>query len=1157
LLALLISVFQSTAAAAPRVLCLGEEVSSHLVRASVGPVYELDAPADLELSLALGSDDFDPLLLLFRADGTTLDVEGGGLLDDAWTRCSLRAGERLRIEVLSSDGRAGDCLLRASGDLVPPALRPGAARASAARARAIAERARAGGEHARAAAWFRRAGRALERVGPLPDARDCFRGMADSARSARDPTAVLEARAHVASLDLLLGDELAGLEELGRLEVETRDEELGAVRLLVLENLGRARFVDGDAEAAGRLRAEELSIARKLGSKPSECRALCQLARLRAESGAPDEAEPMLAAARKSAAASDEPELLAEVECQLAILSNIGGRSRDALDHLARALDLPIGDPLRAEILAALGDTLVALQSPLEARRRYEDSWRLSRKLGLPSLSAEHLLSFANLEMWMGEPDLAIDLLESALPAWSSERREAQRAEGLLSLVQARLLRDLASDRKSAKPEVDQILEIARRHEDLRLQVDGTILACCLPGRETPADDVSRRSLEELLPQISAAGDPALRARAVAMIAWDDSLRGSHADAEKGAQAALETFEALEEHEQSLQALGTIARSASLAGDADALEHALERAVLLLGREALHARDPLELAGLHSHFAEFEGFTHDLVDLRVSAPGLSDADRLRWKERGFAEAGSWKARSLVETLIRRRSHPAPAEASPVRDARAEHSRAREKLEELVGSQAPRQAVEPAYVAVREAHRRLEDLERSDWTQAASSNPGLEPRGLTSDAIRATLPDDRTALVEYVAGSRVLHAYVLTRRVFEVVAIGERKPIETDAARFVRVVAGEEAGGYDALIELGRSLHARLMQPVLARLDPGVQNLVIVPTVELSALPFEALIGPSAAAAAAPPSPADLPYLVRRYSIDCVPSAPVLAELSAARTPAAAPSILVFADPDYGSAAPADDVARAEAGSGGEPGRIDPSPSGLDRLEQTRGEAAAIAGLVASWAKPPRGDDAIAILEIERGARDHYRSAGGFELFLGPSATCKEFEERSREFSILHVAAHALRRGGERGDPALVLSAEPGRAGDLSCERILGLDLKADLVVLAACDTAGGRKIDGDGVRSLARAFLHAGANSVVASLWRIRDLEGRELMKSFYTHYLRDGLSPRDALRQAKLEFLRGGPARGVPHGQSAPGRLVELSDPFFWASCVYCGPPR
>jgi CHAT domain-containing protein len=87
---------------------------------------------------------------------------------------------------------------------------------------------------------------------------------------------------------------------------------------------------------------------------------------------------------------------------------------------------------------------------------------------------------------------------------------------------------------------------------------------------------------------------------------------------------------------------------------------------------------------------------------------------------------------------------------------------------------------------------------------------------------------------------------------------------------------------------------------------------------------------------------------------------------------------------------------------------------------------------------------------------------------------------------------------------------------LTAGEILDLDLGAELVVLSACDTAGGR-ITGDAVVGLARSILAAGVPSLVVSLWAVPDAPTADLMTAFYRHLAREPSRAR-ALRQAMLD---------------------------------------
>ena len=92
-------------------------------------------------------------------------------------------------------------------------------------------------------------------------------------------------------------------------------------------------------------------------------------------------------------------------------------------------------------------------------------------------------------------------------------------------------------------------------------------------------------------------------------------------------------------------------------------------------------------------------------------------------------------------------------------------------------------------------------------------------------------------------------------------------------------------------------------------------------------------------------------------------------------------------------------------------------------------------------------------------------------------------------------------------------------------------MEADLCVLSACETALGAEAGGEGLLALTRAFHLAGADSVVASLWRVDDASTASLMERFYDHLLED-LSKDEALRRAQVDLMDG-PASGtgVPCG--------------------------
>ena len=91
-------------------------------------------------------------------------------------------------------------------------------------------------------------------------------------------------------------------------------------------------------------------------------------------------------------------------------------------------------------------------------------------------------------------------------------------------------------------------------------------------------------------------------------------------------------------------------------------------------------------------------------------------------------------------------------------------------------------------------------------------------------------------------------------------------------------------------------------------------------------------------------------------------------------------------------------------------------------------------------------------------------------------------------------------------------------GLLQVREIRGLRLNADLVTLSACDTGVG-PVGEEGVENIVNAFIEAGAQSVVSTLWELQDHSTAELMANFYANLGRhEGKA--EALRQAQLAML-------------------------------------
>lgn len=167
------------------------------------------------------------------------------------------------------------------------------------------------------------------------------------------------------------------------------------------------------------------------------------------------------------------------------------------------------------------------------------------------------------------------------------------------------------------------------------------------------------------------------------------------------------------------------------------------------------------------------------------------------------------------------------------------------------------------------------------------------------------------------------------------------------------------------------------------------------------------------------------------------------------------------------------------------------------------------------------------------------------------ATASEGAVKSMDLKsarVLAFATHGLVSGELEGlaEPALVLSPpdRPTKADDglLTASEISALTLSADWVVLSACNTAGGAEPGAEGLSGLARAFLFAGARSILVSHWPVRDDAAARLTTDTF-RALAEGRARNkaDALRLAMLDLM-------------ADPRDPSLADPSAWAPFVLVG---
>ena len=162
--------------------------------------------------------------------------------------------------------------------------------------------------------------------------------------------------------------------------------------------------------------------------------------------------------------------------------------------------------------------------------------------------------------------------------------------------------------------------------------------------------------------------------------------------------------------------------------------------------------------------------------------------------------------------------------------------------------------------------------------------------------------------------------------------------------------------------------------------------------------------------------------------------------------------------------------------------------------------------------PGAGREAAAIVRLLEGA--------DVEVLEGFAANRENLLARNlQRYQILHFATHSVADTEEPQLSALVLStldsAGAAIAGEVFAGDLMLQKLRADLLVLSACDTALGQANTGEGLLGLRYAAHAAGARFVVASLWPVTDTVGEQLMGGLYAGITRRGKTPVQALSEA------------------------------------------
>lgn len=472
--------------------------------------------------------------------------------------------------------------------------------------------------------------------------------------------------------------------------------------------------------------------------------------------------------------------------------------------------------------------------------------------------------------------------------------------------------------------------------------------------------------------------------------------------------------------------------------------------------------------------------------------------------RAIAMAERSRARSLLDLLTESRSGIGAGNERGVDSALQEKAHGLEASLGVLGARLLRLPPGAPQRVVLEAKLQTEsadlDAVRAEIRARSPSYAAItQPEPVALSEIQSLL-DHNTIFLEFSLGEPRSYLWLVTPASIESFELASRKTIQTAARKLHDNWSGNTPSA-------GRELADLLLKQASPKL--GRARLVIAAEGALEYIPFSALPMGNGA------------MLIDTHEVVNVPSASALAILrrDAVTRTRAPKAIAVFADPVFS----AQDLRVRAAAQAAVPQpseyKRSADESGLgsfDRLPGTRREAQQIVALAGAG-----------------------RSLQAFDFNASQAAA---LSPQLADYRIIHFATHGILNSMHPELSGLLLSmVDPAGKpidGFLQTHDIYSMKLRADLVVLSACQTALGTEIAGEGLVGLTRGFMYAGTPRVVASLWRVPDGPTAELMRIFYANMLGKGLPAAAALREAALSLRR----------------EPRWSSPYYWAAFILQG---
>lgn len=408
-----------------------------------------------------------------------------------------------------------------------------------------------------------------------------------------------------------------------------------------------------------------------------------------------------------------------------------------------------------------------------------------------------------------------------------------------------------------------------------------------------------------------------------------------------------------------------------------------------------------------------------------------------------------------------------------------------------------------------ARKKLEDYEDGLYEKYPQYAALVKPGAVSLADVRKTVLMDDEAILEYILGKNESYLLYLTKSEIAIYPLPPGEEIE-NLVDIMRSKLTTPAYNETSYSKTAGKLYDILIAPLEEKLS-GVTRLLIIPTGKLNFLPFEAL-----------KKSGSENFVASRFETRYAPGLSILKMVKDRGAPqySSGEDWLGFGDPVY-----EDDDPRA-GGNGFSSGTIEMN-EGYERAMALDGNP---------WKRIPGTGAEV------RGIEKKIRDSGVGKTALEEGMEASEWNFKYAAMSgakYIHVAAHGTLGEGGAMQPAVVLTLAgnegSGEDGFLTMEEVLEMRVPAEMVVLSACGTGRGKMEKGEGVSGMARAFMYAGADSVVVSLWNVADEQTKDMMMSFYGKLL-EGMDKPGALAAARREMID-----------------KEFS-PYYWAPFVFSG---